>query len=374
MQLSREQFRNLLLAWYDRHARDLPWRQSRDPYRVWVSEIMLQQTRVAAVIAHYHEFLRRFPTVQKLARAREASVLAAWSGLGYYRRARMLHAAAKVVLRERGGKVPETPEGLQGLPGVGRYTAAAIASIAFGECVAVVDGNVERVLQRLSGRRMAREEFWICAEELLDRERPGDFNQAMMELGGLVCMPRTPACLTCPVVDLCATRGELAGAGKAPRQKKREMHYALDFRSNGREGTVFLIRRARDARLMAGMWELPEVERSAIGARKQQVPPARFASRRNDKTQENGRAHGDGKAGGKARDVPVVLEPYFSLRHSITVTDYTVRVWRMTAPSEACGEWVPVERLTRVALTGLARKILRKAEIIVPIRKAHGVI
>src|SRR5579859_3205530 len=128
--MNDETFRRLLLEWYDAHARELPWRESRDPYRVWVSEIMLQQTRVAAVIAHYHEFLRRFPTVEKLARAREASVLAAWSGLGYYRRARMLHAAARVLVRELSGEFPATAEGLRKLPGVGRYTAAAIASIA----------------------------------------------------------------------------------------------------------------------------------------------------------------------------------------------------------------------------------------------------
>ena len=154
----REQvLRQRLLQWYLAHARDLPWRESRDPYRVWLSEIMLQQTRVAAVIAHYHEFLRRFPTVEKLAAAREASVLAAWSGLGYYRRARMLHAAAKVVVREKGGKFPATAKDLRALPGVGRYTAAAIASIAFGEPAAVVDGNVERVLQRVRGRNLGGE-------------------------------------------------------------------------------------------------------------------------------------------------------------------------------------------------------------------------
>src|ERR1700693_631590 len=142
--LREQRFRKQLLAWYDRQARDLPWRESCDPYRVWVSEIMLQQTRVAAVIAHYHEFLRRFPTVEKLARAREASVLAAWSGLGYYRRARMLHAAAKVVVRERDGKFPETTEEWRALPGVGRYTAAAIASIAVDEPGAAGAGDVER--------------------------------------------------------------------------------------------------------------------------------------------------------------------------------------------------------------------------------------
>ncbi len=154
-------FRARLLTWYDSHARDLPWRKSRDPYRVWLSEIMLQQTRVAAVISHYHEFLRRFPTVEKLAAARESSVLAAWSGLGYYRRARMLHAAAKCIAGELHGEFPSTADGLKQLPGIGRYTAAAVASIAFGEPVAVVDGNVERVLSRFfasnpsSGKNLA---------------------------------------------------------------------------------------------------------------------------------------------------------------------------------------------------------------------------
>jgi len=349
LQAQPGQFGKLLLVWYDEHARDLPWRESCDPYRVWVSEIMLQQTRVAAVIAHYHEFLRRFPTVEKLARAREASVLAAWSGLGYYRRARMLHAAAKVVVRERDGKFPETAEEWRALPGVGRYTAAAIASIAFDEPVAVVDGNVERVLQRFSGRRMAGEDFWLAADGLLDRERPGDFNQAMMELGATVCTPRAPACLTCPVVELCPTRGEMAGSAKAARQKKREIHYALDFH----DGEVLLVQRARDARLMAGMWELPEVAGDAIRASKEQIP--RFA--RNDKTRRNG----------TAKDMTRVSDSrlWLTLRHSITVTDYTVQVWRTAAATGVHGKWVAVERLSRVALTGLARKILREAGIVV---------
>jgi A/G-specific adenine glycosylase len=306
-----------LLAWYDRHARDLPWRANCDPYRVWLSEIMLQQTRVAAVIEHYHEFLRRFPTVQKLAAAREASVLAAWSGLGYYRRARMLHAAAKVIVREHGGKFPSTAAELRGLPGVGRYTAAAIASIAFGESEAVVDGNVERVLQRVAGKRLAGEELWIAANLLLDAKRPGDFNQAMMELGATVCTPRAPACLTCPVMEMCATRGELAAASKSAPQRKREIHYSLDCR----DGKVLLVQRARDESLMEGMWELPEL------------------------TRLNGAA-----------------VPAFTLRHSITVTDYTVKVWRVAADRSCPAEkWISIDQVARVALTGLARKILQRA-------------
>jgi A/G-specific adenine glycosylase len=314
----QRRFRKSLLTWYDSHRRDLPWRASRDPYRVWLSEIMLQQTRVAAVIEHYHEFLRRFPTLEKLAAAREASVLAAWSGLGYYRRARALHAAAKVVARERGGKFPTVAAEWRDLPGIGRYTAAAVASIAFDEPVAVVDGNVERVLHRVSGRRLAGEALWSAADDLLDARRPGDFNQAMMELGAVVCTPRAPECLLCPVIELCATRGELASVTKPAPQKKREIHYALHHR----DGEVFLLRRAPDASLLPGMWELPEV------------------------TVEKS-----------------LTDPLFTLRHSITVTDYTVRVWR-AAPAEVSGKWIPVERLKQVALTGLARKILRKAEML----------
>jgi A/G-specific adenine glycosylase len=312
--LQQKRFRGGLLAWYDRHRRDLPWRASRDPYRVWLSEIMLQQTRVAAVIEHYHEFLRRFPTVQKLAAAREASVLAAWSGLGYYRRPRMLHAAAKIIVRELNGEFPATEAGLRALPGIGRYTAAAIASIAFDEAVAVVDGNVERVLQRMSGKRLVGEELWAAANSMLDAKRPGDFNQAMMELGAVVCTPGAPGCSTCPVIELCATRGELATLARAARQKKREIHYALDTR----KGEVLLVQRARSASLMPGMWELPEL------------------------TSTNG------------------ASPLFTLRHSITVTNYTVRVWQDVS-SGVAGKWIPRERLHRIALTGLARKILRRA-------------
>jgi A/G-specific adenine glycosylase len=318
-------FRKSLLAWYDLHRRNLPWRASRDPYRVWLSEIMLQQTRVAAVIAHYHEFLRRFPTVKKLAAARHSSVLAAWSGLGYYRRARMLHTAAKVIVRDHGGTFPATAEALRALPGIGRYTAAAIASIAFDEPVAVVDGNVERVLQRVSGKRLSGEELWMAAGDLLDAKRPGDFNQAMMELGATVCTPRAPQCLLCPVTELCATRGELTASGKPVPQKKREIHYALGYRDGGgSDGEVFLAQRPGDASLMPGMWELPEL-RSGNGA------------------------------GGS---------PSFTLRHSITVTDYTVRVWQNATPSRASGRWIPLARLGRIALTGLARKILRRAEML----------
>ncbi len=316
---ARTKFRTRLLAWYGSQRRDLPWRKDRDPYRVWLSEVMLQQTRVAAVIDHYQRFLRRFPTLEKLAAARESSVLAAWSGLGYYRRARMLHAAAKEIVREHGGRFPGSAEGLRTLPGIGRYTAAAVASIAFDEAVAVVDGNVERVLGRLLGQNLAGEKLWQAAQEFLERERPGDFNQAMMELGATVCRPRQPICAECPVEALCATRGERRGTSKKAKQQKREVHYALDCR----EGAVWLRKRPREESLMPGMWELPEIS----GRRR------------------------DGQA-------------WLTLRHSITVTDYIVRVrrGRVTAPSS--GVWVAKSRLATLPLTGLAQKILRAAEVI----------
>jgi A/G-specific adenine glycosylase len=315
----RRRFRRRLKAWYDQHKRDLPWRQDSDPYRIWLSEIMLQQTRVAAVMEHYQRFLRRFPTIEKLAAARESSVLALWSGLGYYRRARMLHAAAKKIVKEHGGKFPGSAKALRALPGIGRYTAAAVASIGFDEPVALVDGNVERVLRRMQGTNLAGEDLWRAAGELLDRQRPGDFNQALMELGATICLPRQPRCLLCPVSGLCATRGELQRTEKPPRQARREVRYAFDCR----DGSIFLVKRPKNAPLMPGMWEFPEIA-----------------------------------------DVNGTGAAWLTLRHSITVTDYVVRVIQSAVPEGADGRWVQRPQLATLPLTGLARKILRAAKII----------
>jgi len=200
-------FRDALLNWYALNQRDLPWRRSTDPYAIWVSEIMLQQTRVAVVVDRYKAFLERFPSILALALAPEQDVLALWSGLGYYRRARMLHKAAQFVADQLQGSLPATAEALRALPGIGPYTAAAIASIAYGESVAVVDGNVERVLCRLAewnvgsraGGAAHKRKIEDLAGQLLDPTHPGDFNQALMELGATVCLPRNPLCLECPV-------------------------------------------------------------------------------------------------------------------------------------------------------------------------------
>jgi A/G-specific adenine glycosylase len=316
---SRRDFERHLLGWFDHNKRDLPWRRDRDPYHVWLSEIMLQQTRVAAVVEHYNRFLERFPSVETLAAARVSSVLAAWSGLGYYRRAHSLHAAAREIVHRRQGRFPTTRAELEALPGIGRYSAAAIASIAFGEAVAAVDGNVERVLQRVLGRSMGGNALWHAAAELLSLGRPGDFNQAMMELGATVCLPREPKCCSCPIRRLCRTQGELERSQPARRQTKRAVDYALDCRQD----SVFLVRRTREATLMPGMWELPQI------------------------------SAGNGST-----------EARFTLRHSITSTDYLVRVAWVQLPPRTEGCWFKTSRVGRLPLTGLARKILRRANLI----------
>src|SRR5665213_752777 len=211
----RQAFRLQLQSWFRQNARDLPWRRTHDPYRIWVSEVMLQQTRVATVVDRYMEFVQRFPSLVSLALAKEDEILALWSGLGYYRRARMLHSAAQLLVNEHGGSLPRSSLELRRLPGVGDYTAAAIASIAYSEAVAVIDGNVERVLMRLLGkaaattsRKRLAARLKETAGELLDTKTPGIFNQAMMELGAMVCLPQTPLCGECPVYEFCRTRGE----------------------------------------------------------------------------------------------------------------------------------------------------------------------
>jgi A/G-specific adenine glycosylase len=255
-----------LLRWYDVHARDLPWRHTRDPYRVWVSEVMLQQTRVETVLRYYAPFLRRFPTLRALARAPEDRVMAAWSGLGYYRRARLLHAGVRAVVARHGGRVPEHPEARWALPGVGRYTAGAIGSIAFGREEAVVDGNVARVLSRVHrietplGRADTDARLWREAERLVQGPRPGDFNQALMELGATVCSRSSPACARCPLRSHC--RAYATGAvERLPVARKRRAPRAVDLVAlvvsdgAGREARVWL-ERARGS-LYGGLWNLP---------------------------------------------------------------------------------------------------------------------
>jgi A/G-specific adenine glycosylase len=398
-ELDPTEFRRLLAAWYRTEARELPWRGTKDPYHIWVSEIMLQQTRVAAVIDHYNEFLRRFPTLVALSLAPEADVLAAWSGLGYYRRARMLHKAAQFIMMEREGRLPTNAVELRTLPGIGEYTAAAIASIAFGEAVAVVDGNVERVILRLTGRpneataaarafirtqaqalipqsqaeaasvleevaKTRSGRVWSASERRTlaatahptgrvggEEPRPtigdnaaGEHNQAMMELGATVCLPRAPQCTQCPVFELCRTRGEHVTPKRAP-QRSLPVAYLLDLRKRGSITEVLLEHREAKASVMPGMYELPPLPQEAVEGR----------------------------------------EPVLRVRHAITNTNYYVQVFaprrdeprvqgareqqdapslRRALPKGSRGLlWVNVSRLPGVPITGLTRKILQRLHV-----------
>ncbi len=391
------EFRKRLMAWYGGEARKLPWRGTTDPYCIWVSEIMLQQTRVAAVIEHYNEFLLRFPTLVSLALASEANVLAAWSGLGYYRRARMLHKAAQFIVLERDGRLPASEAELRTLPGIGEYTSAAIASIAFGEAVAVVDGNVERVILRLTGRpqeatatgrafvrnqaqalmpggeihvaagsaaRPHSSWLWDASERIAlaasarptepaggedTRPRPvenpaGDHNQAMMELGATVCLPRAPLCLQCPVHALCHTRGEHATPVRV-QQRSLPVAYLLDLRKQGTATEILLEHRAANAAVMPAMFELPPLPLGAVEGR----------------------------------------EPILRVRHAITNTNYYVQVFaplrnepdgngkrirpeahplRKAIPKASLDlHWVRTSRLPGIPITGLTRKILQRLHV-----------
>jgi A/G-specific adenine glycosylase len=333
--------RRQLLQWYARNRRDLPWRRNPDPYSIWVSEIMLQQTRVAVVVERYQTFLARFPTLVSLAQAPEQDVLALWSGLGYYRRARMLHKAANFVVNQLDGKLPASSEALRTLPGIGVYTAAAIASIAHGEVVAVVDGNVERVLCRLEGwagssrgGAALKRKIEALAAQLVDPAHPGDFNQALMELGATVCLPRNPQCAVCPVAADCQTQGEHKTAAR-PRMKSREVAHALSLRASRKPNQshieVLLEQRPDSLTVMPGLWELPALKSAA-------VPQKRLL---------------------------------MTVRHAIMQVNYYVRIRSVSeddveAMTVAGGErrWVPLTEAGEIALTGLARKVLTRARLL----------
>ena len=261
--------RRKLLAWYDEAARDLPWRRTKDPYAIWVSEVMLQQTRVDTVIPYYRRFLERFPTTAALAGADEDAVLSQWSGLGYYRRARLLHAGVREVVARYGGEVPEHPEQRRALPGIGRYTAGAIGSIAFDKEEPVVDGNVGRVLARLFridtpiGSATTTRRLWEEAEQLVQGDRPGTLNQAVMELGATICTPKQPRCEACPVAVDCEAlaHGEVDAlpvprARTAPKELVLSAVVATSGRAENRR--IWLVK--GDRALFGGLWGAPMIE------------------------------------------------------------------------------------------------------------------
>jgi A/G-specific adenine glycosylase len=318
-----------LVEWYSRGNRDLPWRRTTDPYRIWVSEIMLQQTRAQAVIPYYERFLELFPTVEALAAASEHDVLALWSGLGYYSRARNLRKAA-IAIRGAGG-FPRTFDAILALPGIGDYTAAAVASIAFGLPHAVVDGNVLRVVARVTGdasdigAARTRERFREIAQGWLVARQPGVFNQALMELGATVCLPRNPMCLVCPVAAFCRARESGRVADLPVKLRKTEpVRLSGELLVIERRGRVLLRQRDASASRMAGFWDLPAPEH---------LPAAR-----------HGACLGE-------------------IRHTITHHHYTLSVRRATIAGRPGIEfqWFRPDEFSTIPLSTMARKALRLA-------------
>lgn len=339
--------RGPLLRWYRRAKRDLPWRRTNDPYAIWVSEAMLQQTTVAAVIPYWGRFLARYPTLKSLAASREHDVLAAWSGLGYYRRARALREGAIAVVARHGGRVPKTIEALLELPGIGRYTAGAIASVAFGREEPVVDGNVKRVFSRLfaiRGRSSAalEKQYWSIAGSLVAGPTPGDWNQAVMELGATVCTPREPRCDRCPVAPWCRALA-LGQVAKFPTPKKRAEVRMIPVAVSWitRRNHVLLERRQPDGPLR-GVWDLP-----AAVVPPNATPEGAILSAISER--HGFRVHGRG----------VLLRAKHSILATRLAIDVIVAVPRSAIPRRASLRWASLDRLGEVAISGATAKIVR---------------
>ena len=344
-------YRDGLVAWYREHQRDLPWRREPTPWRVWVSEIMLQQTRVEAVIPYFLRFLDRFPTPEALAAASEEEALEAWSGLGYYRRVRMLQAGARTVVEDYDGEFPWDFDEILALPGVGRYTAGAIASIALEQRAPIVDGNVIRVLTRIFGvegdvsKAATSKQLWALAREVVEVGKPSEVNQAQMEFGALLCLPRNPKCDACPCAAFCVARAtdRIEDFPQLPPKKK-----SVDVERDVllvRRGAKVLLRRRRDDELLPGLWDFPGC----------------FTGRGGDVSTDLDFARG-------LLPFPVEIEGMVGThRHGITHRRITLRVHAARTKSRATrGEdgaelqWVdPIDALD-LALSSPARRILQK--------------
>ncbi len=336
--------RRSLLRWYDRNRRNLPWRNTCDPYRIWLSEVMLQQTRVQAVLSYYDKFLETFPGVAALAAADEPTLLASWSGLGYYSRVRNMRMAAQKINREWGGKFPRNHAEARELPGVGEYTARAVLSIAYRIPLAVVDGNVARVLSRLymlkedfkSGK--GRRKFQGLADALLAPRRPGDFNQAMMELGAIVCLPGQPRCAVCPLGRMCLAYKQMAVNRYPPprrTEKPRERRFVAALICDD-VGRCLLVRRPKSAKLMAGFWELPMWELNRASLKPLGSP-------------------------GIPTKLIVLGQRIGRVRHAITSNqfDITVHAARLQSGVKLSGSrWVAAKDLDRHPITTITRKAL----------------
>jgi A/G-specific adenine glycosylase len=348
-----------LLQWFRRHKRDLPWRRTHDPYRIWVSEIMLQQTQVNTVIPYYERWLQQFPDVQTLAAAPSRRVLKAWEGLGYYSRARNIHAAAKLIIKKHNGQFPREFAEVLALPGIGRYTAGAICSIAFDIQAPVLDGNVVRVVSRYFGvRENARapriqKQLWALAESLLPQRNVGEFNESLMELGALVCVPHNPRCKVCPLRGSCIARRQnmqdrLPNLGKRAASKPITRIAALT-----RKGDFLLLFRDRRSRLLGDMWRLPFVEINPS-------EPTRNIERR------------------FATTLSLSLRlrrPLVTVRHSITTSRITLTAWEasiangFSLPSQRSHlqwKWCDPPVLRRLALDAATKRVLEQAQWLAP--------
>ena len=360
------EFQKRLLNWFRAFQRDLPWRRDKDPYCVWLSEIMLQQTRVVAVIPYYQRFLERFPDVRALAEAPEEDVLRLWSGLGYYSRARNLRAAAKQIVAKHGGQFPRDVDDALELPGIGPYTVAAILSIAYGEKLAVLDGNVGRVIARLDALRGDLREGgrWRAmqarADELVEPKAPGDFNQAMMELGATLCTPRAPQCLLCPVGDFCKAR-KLGLQNVVPEKRKKRATEEISLAAAvllDPQGRTLLLPPPRDERehathaailpLISKMWHFPTIAAE-------------------EHPEEELRSFLGKLSPALAKDRTMPLEPLSRVRHmvtyrAITLLPFRVLVAKLPQLEEAKSISLPeLVSPSALAVSNLTRKIARAA-------------
>jgi A/G-specific adenine glycosylase len=356
-------FRKNLLAWFAEFQRDLPWRRTRDPYRIWLSEIMLQQTRVAAAIPYYDRFLQRFPTVEALAVAPPEDVLRLWSGLGYYSRARNLQKAAQTIVAIHGGVFPSDPEHVLALPGIGAYTAAAILSIAFQKKHAVLDGNVARVIARLNAVRgnlranATWPELQNAADNLLAEQSPGDWNQAMMELGATLCTPRSPQCLLCPVSEFCEARKQgLADAIPEKRRKRATVEITLaSLVLVDQRGKTLLLAPPKSVEksaaaddihtLVSRMWHFPTV---AVRHGEADAELRKFAEE-------------SSILGHRSR---AKLLPLKKVRHAVTYRAITLLPFRVeveSLPRIPSAKAFPLTGLSLLAISNLTRKVARAA-------------
>jgi A/G-specific adenine glycosylase len=356
-------FRKNLLAWFAEYQRDMPWRRTRDPYRIWLSEIMLQQTRVAAAIPYYERFLHRFPTVEALAAAPQEEVLRLWSGLGYYSRARNLQKTAQEIVAKHNGVFPVEPAEALVLPGIGAYTAAAILSIAYHKKLAVLDGNVARVLARLHAIRgdLRANGMWQIlqksADHLLDEQSPGNWNQAMMELGATLCTPRSPQCLLCPVSEFCEARKKgLADVIPAKRIKRGTVEITLaSLVLVDTRGNTLLLAPPKPARksaaaddvhtLVSRMWHFPTI-----------AAPQDQAAAALRKFTENSLLGG--------RKLRANLQLLKKVRHAVTYRSITIFPFRAELeklPRIPSSKPFPLGDLSTVAISNLTRKVARAA-------------